>query len=262
MQSGIFTRFFIGSCFVFVSSIHASGPAGETRNIVKEWVAVEKTISAEAAQWSEKQRLLNDLINLAQVEIETLESSITEIESTRSAADATRKQLLAEQDVLAANHTNIRTFLETMEPNLKAIQIQLPYPLIKKLAPFYERLPENPKETTLGLAKRVQSVIAILITIQKFDREITVSDELRAFEDGAQGEVRVVYVGLSAAYYYTPYGDEAGIGYPGNTGWIWESKPSLHSKIEEVIAIADQSTSDARFITLPVSLQNQADESR
>ena len=102
----------------------------------------------------------------------------------------------------------------------------------------------------------MQNVVGILTAIRQFDRTITVTDELRVLNDGAQGEVRSIYIGLGAAYYYTPSGKDAGIGYPGSQGWTWESQPSLRSEIEEVIAIAEQSTSEARFVALPVSVKN------
>jgi len=226
------------------------------RTTVKEWVSIEKTISAEAAEWSEKRMLLDELLNLANIEIETLQSSIAEIESTQTAADTDRKKLLAAQDVLNENHTIIRRFLESIEPKLQAIKARLPSPLVEQLEPFYRKLPDNSKETTLGIAQRMQTTVGILTTIQTFDSTISINDEIRDFENGVQGEVRTVYIGLSSAYYYAPAGDDAGIGYPSAASWIWESQPSLHSDIAEVIAIAEQSASEARFITLPVSLKD------
>lgn len=239
-----------------INILQAARPIEIIRNTVKEWVTVEKTISAEAASWSEKQMLLQDLLNVTEAEIKTLESSISELESTRTVADETRKQLLFDQEILNKNHAIIRTFLETIEPELKTIKQQLPHPLTEKLTSFYQRLPEEPQQTKLGIAQRMQTVIGILTAIQQFDRTITVTEELRGLENGIQGEVRSVYIGLGAAYYYTLSGKDAGVGYLGDQGWVWESQPSLRPEVEEVIAIAEQSMSEARFIALPVSIKN------
>ena len=248
---------FMASCFVFMSHLYATVPIEVTRSTVKEWIAVEKTISAEATEWSEKEILLKDLLNVTEAEIKVLESSISELAANRTEADKTRRKLLLEQEQLSEHHALVPTCLETVEPELQALRQQLPQPLVEKLVPFYQKLPENPRQTSLGIAQRMQTVIGILTAIQQFDRTITVSDELRALDNnGTQGEVRSVYIGLGAAYYYRVSGQDAGIGYPGDQGWVWESQPSLRTEIEEVIAIAGQSTAEARFVALPVSVRN------
>lgn len=256
MKLYLFAFYLFFACNAFASDMFTVESVTSTRNTLREWITVEKAISAEAAKWSEKQMLLQDLLNVTEAEIKTLESSISELESTRTAADETRKQLLIERENLNKNHAIIQTFLETIEPKLKIIKQRLPHTLKEKLASFYQKLPEKPHETNLGIAQRMQTVIGILTAIRQFDRTITVTNELQILDNGIQGEVRSVYIGLGAAYYYTLSGKDAGIGYPGDQGWIWESQPSLRSEIEEVIAIAEQSTSEARFIALPISLEN------
>ena len=102
----------------------------------------------------------------------------------------------------------------------------------------------------------MQTVVGLLSTINKFDRAITVHQELRSLGDGSTGEVETVYIGLGAAYYRTRSGDDAGLGQAGANGWTWESQPALSAAIAEVIAIANNQTQEARFIALPVELQN------
>ncbi|HBM86594.1 MAG TPA: hypothetical protein DD423_07450, partial [Opitutae bacterium] len=96
----------------------------------------------------------------------------------------------------------------------------------------------------------------ILNTINKFDRTITLHAEIRTLGDGSQGEVETVYVGLGTAYYRTRSGDDAGYGHPGTNGWQWYSQPELSAAIAEVIATANNTNQEARFIALPVELQN------
>ena len=102
----------------------------------------------------------------------------------------------------------------------------------------------------------MQTVISILTGIHEFDRTIIVSDEIRTLADGTKSEVQSVYIGLGAAYYRTRSGKDAGIGYPNDRGWTWESQPELNEALAEVIAIIDQSTQEVRFIDLPATLQN------
>jgi hypothetical protein len=256
MKLHLLALYLFFTCAVCTSGIASVESITATRSTVREWIDVEKAISAEAAEWSEKQMLLQDLLKIAEAEIRTLESSISELAATRTEADEIRRKLLTEQEVLNENHTLVRIFLEAIEPELQAVKQKLPQPLVEKLSPFYQRLPEEPKQTKLGIAKRMQTVVGILTAIRQFDRTITVTDELHVLDNGAQGEGRSVYIGLGVAYYYTLSGKDAGVGYPGNQGWEWESRPSLRSEIEEVIAIAEQSVAEARFIELPISLKN------
>ena len=94
-----------------------------------------------------------------------------------------------------------------------------------------------------------------LNTINKFDRSITVHEEIRTLGDGSQGEVESIYIGLGAAYYGTRSGDDAGYRQADSSGWQWISQPELSPAIADVIAIANNSTQEARFIALPVELK-------
>lgn len=256
MKLNVYSRFLICICAVLMNKAQASEEIESMRTITKEWVAVEQAISLEAVASVEKQTLLKDLVAATKAEIKTLQSALTEIEATRSAADVMREDLITDQEILRKNRTLILSFLLEMEPELKAFEKRLPTPLQEKLASFYQRLPENSSNTTLGIAERMQTVASLLTGIHEFDRTITVSDEIRTFANGTEGEVQSVYIGLGTAYYRTRSGDDAGIGHPNGEGWMWESQPGLNKEIAEVIAIVNQSTQKVRFIDLPVTLQN------
>ena len=227
-----------------------------TRNLVKEWVAAEKAISGEAAEWQHKQALLSDLRALTRTEIETLQQSIHEIEASATVADATRAALVSEQAALRTERQRIAAFLAEVEPKLLAIRPSLPTPLAEKLTRSYQRIPNDPSDSALGIAERMQTVISLLTTINQFDRTITVHEELRTLDNGTTSEVETVYIGLGAAYSRTRSGKDAGFGQPGSDGWSWQSQATLAPAIRDVIDIAQNNTRDARFIALPVELQN------
>lgn len=247
------------SSFVFLSLLlPASGSVAleSARNVVKEWVATESALSNEAVQWEATEVLLGDLIKITQAEIATLNESLQKIEATATHADDVRADLVTEQQRLQTARRQISKFLANIEPKLSTLKPALPEPLVTQLAKLFQRIPNDPAKTTLGIAERMQTVVGILNTINKFDRAITVHEEIRTLGDGSQGEVETVYVGLGAAYYRTRSGDDAGYGHAGINGWQWNSQPELSAAISEVIAIAGNSTQEARFIALPVELQN------
>ncbi len=226
------------------------------RATVKEWVATENAISAEAIAWDEKQNLLNDLIAVTRAEKNQLLASIEEIESTATAADSIRTELVHTQESLSKSQQLLNKFLKHMEPKLIGLKTSLPQPLIKKLEPFYQRIPEKPEITSLNTAERMQTVVSLLTAIQQFDQNITVTEELRELNDGSTGEVITLYLGLGSAYYKTRSGDDAGVGTPNANGWIWNAQPQLSERIAEAIAIAQNVSQEARFIQLPIQIQN------
>ena len=239
-----------------MASLSATEALESARNTVKEWVATEKAISLEAAEWLQKEALLHDLIGVTRTEITTLEKSIQEIKETATAADASRANLVTEQEALAEGRARITQFLIKIEPQLLALRPALPAPLSEKLQSVFQRIPNDPQNPALGIAERMQTVVSILTTINKFDQVITVHEELRTLDDGTTSEVETVYIGLGAAYYRTRSGKDAGSGSPGPDGWVWQSQAELEPAISEVIAIASNSTQEARFVALPVQLQN------
>jgi hypothetical protein len=107
----------------------------------------------------------------------------------------------------------------------------------------------------MGIAERMQTVIGILSMVQKFNNQITVTNEIKNLNNGTQGEVKTLYLGLGSAYYVSTSGEESGYGYPSKLGWVWKSKDSLASEISESIKIAENLQQEARFISLPVNIQ-------
>ncbi|MEM7791978.1 MAG: DUF3450 family protein [Verrucomicrobiota bacterium] len=242
--------------FGLLVSVNGSEALDSARNLVKEWVAIEKAISSEAVEWREKQDLLNNLLSVTETEVETLENSIRAIEESATVADASRRKLVNEQEALTEGRQRISKFLSEIEPRVLQLRQTLPEPLSKKLENAYQRIPKDPTGSTLGVAERMQTVISILSIINKFDRSVTVYQEIRTLDDGTRSEVDTVYLGLGAAYYRTRSGSDAGFGQPGLDGWNWQSQPSLEADIEEIIAIASNQTQLARFIDLPVEVKN------
>ena len=237
-------------------NLFATEALDTTRSTVKEWVATEKAISTEAIAWQEKQALLNDLIAVTRVETETLFESIGEIQSNATVADSVRTGLLDAQESHAQGTVTILQFLTEIEPKLITLKRELPAPLVDKLDPFYQRIPIKGEDHRLSPAERMQTVAGILTAVQQFDQTITVSQEIRMLGDDTKGEVQTLYIGLGAGYYRTRSGDDAGTGIPGPTGWIWQTRPELSQTIAEAIAVAENVSQEARFIPLPVQIQN------
>lgn len=236
--------------------VYASQQLEETRSIVKEWVATEKAISKETIAWKDKEAHLNDLIKLTKIEIKQLEKEIAVVETFTSTADKRRENLLLREKEMKGNSKEIRLFLSGMERKLQLLKPQLPKPLQEELTPFYQQLSLDSQKTSLGIAKRMQTVVGILSAIQKFDKTVTVAEEIKTLSDGSRGAIKTLYLGLAVAYYLSA--NDAGYGYPSKKGWVWESLPKKQNAIEDAIAIAENTSQKIGFIPLPIKVKNQS----
>ena len=247
-----------GAVFFFtgIATVLADERLDRTRSAVSEWVAVEQTISHELLAWKEKEASLKDLISVVAGEIEGLESQLEENRKFSSAADERRAELVKQRDEIEKSAQLIRKFLTKMEARVRVLKAQLPQPVQEKLEPFYQRIPVDASKTSLGIAERMQTIVGILSTVQKFDRLVTVAEEVKPLADGSSGEVKTIYLGLGAAYYLAAGGADAGVGVPGKDGWVWESQPELAKAIQETIAIAEGTSQEARFVPLPINLKD------
>lgn len=246
--------FFSLTALLFVSLAYTSEQLEHTRSIVKEWVTAEQALSKEALAWKEKEALLNDLIRLTEIELKQLKAEIEVVETFVSTADERREKLILQEERIKRNTKVIKNFLYETERKALLLKKQLPPSLQEQLVLLYQRLPLDSQKTSLGIAERMQTVVAIFSKIQEFDAIITVAEEARTFPDGSRGVVKALYLGLAAAYYLSADENDAGYGYPSEEGWVWESLPKKQKAIRDAIAIAENTSQEARFIPLPITL--------
>ncbi len=232
--------------------VTASPEALETaRSTVKEWAATEKAISHEAAEWSGREQLLRDLIEVANQRIARLQAELEKGEATLSASDEERAELLDREAAVSAEAAKIETFLAALEAQLRRLRPQLPEPLLEALAPLYQRIPADPAASTLGVGERMRTAVSLISQIRQFDSKLTPVESLKVFPGREEAvAVRTLYIGLGQAYYLAP--EDAGYGTPGAEGWVWQSAPELRKGIQEVMTLAGDGAMEPKFVDLPV----------
>ena len=97
-------------------------------------------------------------------------------------------------------------------------------------------------------------MIGILNEVNKFNGDISVSNEIRELPGGVRAEVRTLYLGLSQGFYVTADGAGAGVGLPAEAGWEWTPQNELASEITRAIAILQNNEIPA-YVPLPVKIQ-------
>ena len=225
-----------------------------TRNAVSQWVETQQIISKERNDWQRGKEVLEERIDLLQGEIDGLEEKIGETGSTIGEVDTQRRELISKKQSLQQASNQLQESIGTLEAKTQRLVPSLPDLLQARLAPLTRRIPEDPANTNLSLSERFQSVIGVLNEINKFNRDITVSSELRELAGGRTAEVETLYIGLATAYYVTQDETMAGIGRPTPDGWEWSPADELAADIRRTIKIFKNEDVPA-YVPLPVTIQ-------
>ncbi len=236
-----------------VSAAEADDGIDGVRAALEKYVETRKVISAEQRDWKLGREMLNERIDLVQQEIDSLREKIGNTEESIGEADKKRAELVEENERLKSASEALDGNVLSLEDNTRRLLKRLPDPIRERVRPLSQRLPEDPAETKLSLAERFQNVIGILNEVNKFNREITMTSEVRTLPDGTSAEVTALYAGIGAAWYATADGKSAGVGGPSDDGWAWTPANEDADEIAHAIAIL-KNEQVAAFVRLPVEI--------
>jgi hypothetical protein len=226
----------------------------DTRAALEKWVETRRIISEEKRDLALAKEMLNERIELVQREIKSLREKIGEAEKSIAEADKKRSGLLADNAKLKGASGSLGQALVALEERTSGLLVRLPDPLRERVKPLSQRLPGSMEETKLSLSERFQNVIGILNEINKFNREITVTSEVRTLPDGSSAEVTALYIGIGQGYYSGQNGKIAGVGWATDDGWVWKPANEAAAPIAAAIAIL-KDEQVASFVRLPIKIQ-------
>lgn len=226
----------------------------DVRTALEKWVETRRLISLEKRDWATGKELLQARIEVVRGEIAALRARIEETEKSAADADEKLAELVAEKDSLAQAASSLQERVETLEARTRALLARLPDPIRERVRPLSQSLPGEGAETELSLGQRFQNVVGILNEINKFNREIAVTSEVRELGGGATAEVTAFYVGIGQGYYVTANGDAAGLGSASAEGWTWSAQDDAAPEIARAIRIL-RNEAPAAFVRLPVRIE-------
>lgn len=233
----------------------SASPLKDARLKLEKWVEAEQLISKERQDWELGKQILEERVSLVEREIKELGEKTAGARKKAEDAGSENGKLRAERDTLEQAGAFLAERVPTLERRVKGEVLPLlPDVLRQKVEPLVRRMPENPAESKLTLLERYQNVVGILNEVDKFNREVVVSRELRAVGDGKTAEVRTLYLGLGQAFYANPEKGVAGRGIPTEGGWKWEDMQGAAGQIAEAIGISENEKV-ADFVPLPVKVQ-------
>jgi hypothetical protein len=227
---------------------------GLTRAALEEWIELRKVISKERRDWAEGRGLLEDRVALLEREIETRRGQIDEARTNIGKADLRLAELVEENESLKAASASLDEAIVTLEQRTRELLPRVPEPIRDRVKPFSQSFPEDPNDTKTSLSMRFQNLVGVLNELNKFNREVSVSSEVRSLADGTTAEVTALYVGIGQGYYVTADGEAAGVGRSGPEGWEWRPANEAAPEVAEAIAIL-QGERPAHFVRLPIRIE-------
>jgi hypothetical protein len=225
----------------------------DTRAALEKWVQVRRIISQERRDWALGRQILTERIELVGHEAESLRSKVREAEASITEADKARAGLIEENERLKKASDALVAAAAALEVRTRELLRRLPEPLRERVKPLSQRIPEDPKDTKLSLSLRFQNIVGILNEVNKFNREITITSEVRPLPDGTSAEVTALYIGLGQGYYVGANNQVAGIGTASPDAWVWTPANEAAPTIAKVIAIL-KNEQVASFVKLPIKV--------
>lgn len=258
-KTGLTLAILLSCIFGFrIADIYAQDDTKErieiTRTALEKWVETKKVISKEKRDLALAKEILKERIELVKREIEELRGKIAEAEEDITEADEKRAGLIEENEKLKEASASLEGILVSLEKGTKQLLAKLPEPIQEHVRPLSQRLPDHTEEIEASISHRFQNVVGILNEINKYNRDITVTSEVRTLPDGTSAEVAVLYLGIGQAYYAGAKGKVGGIGTVEGDRWVWKSANDAAEQIAQAIAILNNEQI-ASFVPLPVEIQ-------
>ena len=237
------------------SAFSADAPTTESaRGELEKWVETHRVIAKERREWAVGKEMLGERIALVKREIESTRMKVQEAQASITEADKKRTSLAEENEKLKQASASLTAMVAELETKTKHLLKRLPDHVRNHVKLLSQQLPDNSADTKLSLSVRFQNVVGVLNAINKFNREINMTSEVRALPDGTSAEVTAIYIGISQAYYVGGNGKIAGVGFPSEQGWTWKPANEHAQQIADVVAIM-KNEKVAAFVQLPIEVK-------
>jgi Protein of unknown function (DUF3450) len=225
-----------------------------TRAVLGKLVEIRGMIETTRREWAVDKEMLKDRIDVVKRAIESLRERIADAETSITEADKKRADLAAQSERLKKASAALADAVTPLETRTRQLLRRLPEPICEQVKPLSQRIPADPTQSKVSLGERFMNIVGLLNAVNKFNRQIIVTSELRKLADGATAEVATLYVGIGQAYYVSAKGDAAGFGTATEEGWVWTPDKHAAPNIATAIAIL-QNEQPAGFVQLPIKIR-------
>lgn len=244
----------VGLGGAFASLAVGQSALDSTRSVLEQWVEARKTVAVVRSDWAVEKEVIGQSVSAFERELKTLTDQLSQVDEGSTQTGQELEDVEDEKTELRLASDELKVSVARLEARVLGMSPGFPAPVMEKIEPLYNRIPKNPEDTKLGLSARLQNVVGILNELDKFNGSVAVVSELRKTESGAEVQTRVLYVGLSQAYFLDKTGEFCGFGMSSTEGWSWTTQPELGPAIAKAIGVYENSE-PAVFVSLPVAVK-------
>ncbi len=252
-------RILIQSSLILMSALIANGSAEEiaiTQKKIDKWIETRQIISAERASWLGDKAMLETSEGILSDELKALNRAVEILSENSTIADVERENLQAEREEIERSNEMLAVKVRTLEMAVKELSARFPSPLLIKITPLLQNIPEDVSRTKRALGQRLLTVLGVLSQAEKFNGTLTLQTNARDVSGtGVQERVTTLYWGLAFAVYVDDAGKFAGMGLPGPEGWEWSTRNESASDVRRFIATYSGETDELDFVNIPVEIR-------
>ncbi len=244
---------------VLLCALIANGSAEEiaiTQKKIDKWIETRQIISEERANWLGEKAMLETSQGILSDELTALNRAVELLSETSTMADVERENLQAEREELERSNEMLAVKVRTLEIAVQDLSARFPTPLLVKIKPLLQNIPEDVSRTKKALGQRLLTVLGVLSQAEKFNGTLTLQTNARDVSGtGVQERVTTLYWGLAFAVYVDDAGKFAGMGLPGPKGWEWSTHNESASDVRRFIATYSGETDQLDFVNIPVKIR-------
>ncbi|MFM2297979.1 MAG: hypothetical protein RL117_1686 [Verrucomicrobiota bacterium] len=229
----------------------------QSKENLKLWLETAQKRQSEENAWKSDQEILSNYKEGLLAEKATYQKQIEEAKQRASAASQESTNKINQRDQFIAAEKALSEHLKTMETEFVKQIPTLPAPLLKmpKMATGIETLKKNlsaPNEAeNADVGKRTSNLTEMIAEIEKFQQNVTVTNELHKNSSGQEFNMQVVYMGLAIAYAVNDDASFALVGRPSESGWKFSEKNEIAADVKKLILTAT-TEKDVSLTILPV----------
>ena len=226
----------------------AGNPVDDISQLTRQWTDLEHQKDLLRSNWRGDKPLLEQQLSLLKRETRKLNEFLEVSARERDEVEERRLELLEKQTRFEQEQAALDRSLRLADIRLKALQPQLPPPL---MAGWEKELPRLEDPLLTG-SEKLQLVLNLLGQLDDFQEKVTLNETVMTLSDGKEYLVKQVFLGLGHGWYVTADKRHAAAGTADPDGWRWTPVPD-GERISRIIAILERRM-NPELITIPLQL--------
>ena len=139
-------RILLQASLVMTCAMIANGSVEEiaiTQKKIDKWIETRQIISEEHASWLGERAMLETSQNILSDELSALNRAVELLSESSTMADVERENLQSELEEIERSNEMLAVKVRTLEVAVQRLSARFPSPLLVKVSPLLQNIPEN-----------------------------------------------------------------------------------------------------------------------